>query len=117
MSSIVGLLSLLSITSMYAQGSFLVQSNRTDTNVTYALTMVSSSSGSSITLTATLTKAGVPLANTPISFYRSAVDLTHTGINSTVLSTVLTDATGKATYNDITTTPGLYHHVAEYTAL
>ena len=83
----------------------------------YDIVMISSSSGSVITLTATMTKNGQPLSGVPINFYRCALDKSHVGINLTVLSTVVSDITGKAIYNDVTTIPGMYHHVSEYSAL
>lgn len=107
----------LSISVIAVHGAYIVQSNRTDTNLVYVLTQSTSTQGAVITITTIATKNGAPAQGLSISFYRCDSNNFHVGSNSTALSTVLTDATGKAIYNDATTQPGMYHHISEYSAL
>lgn len=91
--------------------------NMQTVNVQYSLVLATPTlSGSTVTLTATLTNNGIPVPNAQVQFFHCAVDKSVTGANLTALSTVVTNAQGIASWNQPEATNGIYRYIPFYLA-
>lgn len=85
--------------------------------VQYSLVLATPTlSGSTVTLTATLTNNGVPVPNAQVQFFHSTTTGVVTGANTTALATVVTNSLGVASWNQPEASNGLYHYIPYYSA-